>query len=248
MVGKSTRALVFSESARLPVPSRPRAGRSCGTSAPAVDWTAVWSAVAMQLREDKFAPKFLTEDGVRLATLRALDEQIDVVRYAEIEYGSVHVGGEQLGRIDLVVQLVPKAMVVEFKYPREPRQKLPPWPDHLGGVLSDTYRLGMLANGEPVGCSIQVLVSGEGFLGYFRRTVMRLGLARCKLGEATPCSLQLTPARTSGLAATTRGRLKGLERLWEINADRVTELEITGKGLWLAAYSVTARPACLENC
>jgi hypothetical protein len=107
----------------------------------AVDWSAVWPAVAEVLAGDKFVPKFLTEDGVRTATLRVLDAQIDVAQCAETEYPAVSLGGDRLGRLDLVIRAGATATVIEFKYPREPRQKLPPWPDHLGGVLSDTYRL-----------------------------------------------------------------------------------------------------------
>ena len=112
-----------------------------------INWHAVWASVAADLNSDTFAPKFLTEDGIRRTTLRALNSQLDVLRHVEIEYPSVNLSGDKLGRLDLVVSPVANATVIEFKYPREPRQKLPPWPDHLGGVLSDTYRLGMLAAG-----------------------------------------------------------------------------------------------------
>jgi hypothetical protein len=115
-----------------------------GTGGSAVDWRSAWSAVAEGLATDRFVPKFLTEDAIRMTTLRALNDQLDVIRYADTEYPAVNLDGEQLGRLDLVVLATAGATVVEFKYPREPRQKLPPWPDHLGGVLSDTYRLGIL--------------------------------------------------------------------------------------------------------
>jgi hypothetical protein len=208
----------------------------------AVDWRAVWSTVAESLTEDSFVPKFLTEDAIRIATLHALNVQLDVIQCADTEYPAINLEGEQLGRLDLVVQAAAGATVVEFKYPREPRQTLPPWPDHLGGVLSDTYRLGILTGSPKVERCIQVLVSAAAFLGYVRRTTMRLGLAEYASSERTPHKLRLTPELTLGLAATTRGALKNRDRSWEVTANRSIELAIGEKGLWLAAYTIVAQP------
>lgn len=185
----------------------------------AVDWSAVWSTVAESLTEDSFVPKFLTEDAIRIATLRALNVQLDVIRCADTEYRAISLDdGEPLGRLDLVVQAASGATVVEFKYPREPRQKEPPWPDHLGGVLSDTYRLGILSCSPKVEQCIQVLVSAAAFLGYIRRTTTRLSLSEYVGSDRTPRKLTLTPVLTLGLAATTRGSLKDRYRVWEVTA------------------------------
>ena len=206
----------------------------------AVDWSAVWPAVAGLLAGDNFVPKFLTEDGVRTATLRVLDAEIDVARCAEAEYPAASLGGDRLGRLDLVIRLGAAVTVIEFKYPREPRQKLPPWPDHLGGVLSDTYRLGMLAATGSAGKCIQVLVAGAPFLGYTERTLKRLRLADFPQGGPMPREIVLSPAGTRGLPDTTRRHLKERDRSWQVTAACISQSEISGKNLWLGAYDVTA--------
>jgi hypothetical protein len=208
-----------------------------------IDWPEVWSTVADQLREDRLVPQFLTEDGIRVATLRAMDAQIDVNQIAQIEYGASQLGGGKLDRLDLVAHQGTHTTAVEFKFPREPRQTLPPWPDHLGGYLSDTYRLGILANGGRVGQCFQILVSGDGFLGYLRRTVSRLNLGMCMPGEAAPRLVTLTPAVTAGLSPTTRAKLRNREEAWDVTANRVAEFEVSRRSLWLAAYAVTGAAA-----
>jgi hypothetical protein len=172
-----------------------------------------------------------------------LDTQLDIGRKAEIEYGAVNIGGGRLDRLDLVVHEHRGAAVVEFKYPREPRQTLPPWPDHLGSFLADTYRLGALAHEAEVSRAIQLLVSGAGFLGFLQRTTTRLGLAQYRPGEHTPRAFALRPTLTTPLSATTRGKIHRYEQLWEIDAVRTAEHEITGKSLWLAAYDVDGKRA-----
>lgn len=203
-------------------------------------WNAVWLAVAASLAEDKFAPKFLTEDGIRTIALHALDAYIDVADCAETEYPVASLGGDRLGRLDLVLWPRSTATVVEFKYPREPRQKLPPWPDHLGGLLSDTYRLGILAADSSVTRCIQVVVAASSFLGYVDRTMTRLGLADYDSCARMPRKMNLSPSHTIGLADTTRRHLKKRDRSWQVTATRITVSNIPGKGLWLGAYDVSA--------
>jgi hypothetical protein len=208
-----------------------------------VDWHTVWQEVATQLSKDRLVPKFLTEDGIRVATLRALVTQIDIWRGADVEYPAVSLGGTGFDRLDLVIQLNKTATVVEFKYPREPRQTQPPWPDHLGSFFSDTYRLGSLASGGQVEQALQVLVSGLDFLGFLRRTATRCHLSEQAIGDRTPRLLTLTLAGTSGLAATTRGKIQKYTASWEIEATRTEEIEIAGKGLWLVTYTVSGKHA-----
>jgi hypothetical protein len=205
-----------------------------------VDWSAVWSAVVEVLAGDDFVPKFLTEDGIRTATLRVLDAHIDVARCAEKEYPAVNLGGDRLGRLDLVIRSGTDATVIEFKYPREPRQKLPPWPDHLGGILSDMYRLGMLAASSSADKCIQVLVAGVPFMGYVERTLKRLRLADFPPGSRLPGEIVLSPATVQGLADTTRRHLKERDKSWQVTATCISLSEISGKDLWLGAYDVTA--------
>jgi len=206
-----------------------------------VDWNAVWPAVAATLARDGFVPRFLTEDGIRTATLRVLAEHIDVMRCAETEYPAFRLGGDRLGRLDLVVRLRTATTVIEFKYPREPRQKLPPWPDHLGGVLSDAYRLGVLAASGSASKCIQVLVAGSSFLGYVERTMKRLGIADYRSDSRLPRMILLSPSNTQGLSDTTRRQLKERDRSWEITAICTALSEIPGKDLWLGAYDIAAR-------
>lgn len=206
-----------------------------------VDWSAVWPAVAATLASDRFVPRFLTEDGIRTATLRVLVEHIDVMRCAETEYPAASLGGDRLGRLDLVVRLRTAATVIEFKYPREPRQTLPPWPDHLGGVLSDAYRPGVLGVGSSANKCIQVLVAGSSFLGYVERTMKRLGIADYEPGSCLPRMILLSPSKTRGLSDTTRRQLKERDRSWEVTATRVALSEILGKDLWLGAYDIAAQ-------
>lgn len=203
-----------------------------------IDWSAVWRSVTTHLIEDKLPPKFLTEDRIRTATLRALDTQIDLTPNADIEYPAVNLGGIKGDRLDLVVREPAGTIVVEFKYPREPRQTQPPWPDHLGSFLADTYRLGVLARGGQVQRAIQLLVSGAAFLGFVQRTTTRFGLADYQPGERTAQALTLTPSSAAKLAKTTRDKIQRYEAQWEIAAARTAAYEITGKGLWLAAYDI----------
>lgn len=205
------------------------------------NWLLVWQSVATELTEDTLPSKFLTEDRIRTATLRALGVQIDLALYADIESLAGNLGGVKNDRLDMVVQEGPGTTVVEFKFPREPRQTQPPWPDHLGSLLADTYRLGALLGGGQVKHSIQVLVSGTAFLGFIKRRMTPLGLAAYQPGEYTPRALTLTPAAVAQLAPTTRGRIQRYEALWRITATRTTEHEIHGKGIWLAAYDVHSR-------
>jgi hypothetical protein len=176
-----------------------------------------------------------------VTTLRALQTQANIIQVADIEYGAVNLGGGQSDRLDLVVQGRKGATVVEFKYPRAPRQTFPPWPDHLGSFFSDTYRLGSLMSGQQVRRSIQVLVSGAGFLGFLQRTTTRLGLGQYKNGDRTPSRLTLTPASMAGLSTTTRRKVKRYEESWEIDAVRTVAHDIASKGLWLAAYDVQSK-------
>jgi hypothetical protein len=203
-----------------------------------ISWSAVWHSVARELTEDNLPPKFLTEDRIRTATLRALNMQIDLALHADIESLAVNLGGMKNDRLDLVVQEGASTTVVEFKFPREPRQTQPPWPDHLGSFLADTYRLGALIGGGQVGHAIQVLVSGPAFLGFVRRRMTPLGIAAYQPGEHTPRSLTLAPAAAAQLAPTTRGKFQRYEALWRLTATRTAEHEINGKGIWLAAYDV----------
>lgn len=206
-----------------------------------VDWNAVWPVVAATLAGDRFVPRFLTEDGIRTATLRVLDEHIDVILRAETEYPATSLGGDRLGRLDLVVRMGTAPTVIEFKYPRGPRQTLPPWPDHLGGVLSDAYRLGMLAASSSDSKCILVLVAGSSFLGYIERTMKRLGIADYEPDSCLPRMILLSPGNTRGLSDTTRRQLKERDRSWEITATSIALSEISGKGLWLGAYGIAAR-------
>jgi hypothetical protein len=220
-------------------------GQAANVPTDIADWNAVWLTVAATLARDKFVPKFLTEDGIRYATLHAVGVYIDVVQRAETEYPAASLGGDQLGRLDLVIRLGTAATVIEFKYPREPRQKLPPWPDHLGGVLSDTYRLGMLAARSSTERCIQVLVASASFLGYVERTMTRLELATYESGSRLPRKILLTPDRVRGLADTTRRQLKERDKSWEVTARSITLADISGKGLWLGAYDITAVTATM---
>jgi hypothetical protein len=206
----------------------------------AVEWSAVWPTVAEVLAEDIFVPQFLTEDGIRTVTLRVLGTHIDVVQCAEIEYPAANLGGDRLGRLDMIIRLGAAVTVIEFKYPREPRQKLPPWPDHLGGVLSDTYRLGILSASRSTGKSIQVLLAGALFLGYTERTLRRLGLGSFSQGSPMPREITLSPSTTPGLAETTRRHLKERDRSWRVIAACTSQSEVRGKDLWLGVYEVTA--------
>lgn len=71
-----------------------------------------------------------------------------------------------------------------------------------------------------------------------QRTTTRFGLAAYQPGEHTAQALTLTPAAAARLAKTTRDKIQRYEALWEIAAARTAAYEITGKGLWLAAYDI----------
>jgi hypothetical protein len=71
---------------------------------PPINWDLVWQTVAAQLSADELTPRFPTEDGIRVAALRALQARVSIVLVADIEYGAVNLGGGQSDRLDLVIQ------------------------------------------------------------------------------------------------------------------------------------------------
>jgi len=126
--------------------------------------------------------------------------------------------------------------VVEFKYLPRPRKGPQTGPLYLDGLLSDTYRVAILASGAQVQLGLQLLASDAGFLGYLRR--MPAGLAQYRGSEPTPRSLILTSSVTNKLPDRARRGIRSYENSWRIESNRTMEVEVAGKGLWLAAYAV----------
>jgi len=99
----------------------------------------LWASVAQELRvyRQRGLGRVLTEDTLRFAAVRAAaDAGVDPARM-RVELPHPSVPG---ARIDLAVG-DPPAVIVEFKYPREPVQKNAAWTMTLGEVLKDFYRL-----------------------------------------------------------------------------------------------------------
>jgi hypothetical protein len=98
-------------------------------------WTSV-ASVLRGYRQARFG-RILTEDTVRFATARAAaDAGVDPASM-RVELPHPAIAG---ARIDLAIG-EPPAVLVEFKYPREPAEKNAAWTMTLGEVLKDFYRL-----------------------------------------------------------------------------------------------------------
>lgn len=105
-------------------------------------WTtvAIWQAVASELRvhRSRGLGALLTEDTVRFAAIRAIVEAGGAAADLRVEAAHPSVKG---ARIDLTAGGNPPTVVIEFKYPREPREKNAAWTMVRGEVLKDFYRL-----------------------------------------------------------------------------------------------------------
>lgn len=105
---------------------------------PELVWDEIWSAVAARLDRYRNAglEQLLTEDVVRFATIEQLAAAGVAPGLLEAEWRRQGVPDA----VDLVV-LDPEWAAIEFKFPREPREKNAAWTQHLGEALKDFYRL-----------------------------------------------------------------------------------------------------------
>lgn len=208
-----------------------------------IAWHDVWDYVADSLATDELIPDFMTEESVRIMTLRGLSRQVQLSIQARIECSAGGLGGRQGDRLDLVTQAGNITTAVEFKYPRGPRANVPaPWPQHLGHMLSDTYRLGILASEDGrIDQGLQVVVAGSTFLRYVHNTLHRTSLATYDEGDVTPRQLSLTASGISRLSATTQRRIFERSQTHHVTANRNYQAAIPDKDLWMAVYDVQAQ-------
>lgn len=120
--------------------SRDHEDRRSAAAVGAIDWAAVWDALAVSLDVHVGAGRrhLLTEDVVRFATVAVLADHHVV---AERLVAERTVDG--IGRVDLIVD-APHGAAVEFKFPREPAQTNAADTMAFGELLRDFYRLGRL--------------------------------------------------------------------------------------------------------
>ncbi len=195
-------------------------------------WTdpGLWAAVAGELSGYRRAGMnhLLTEDTLRFATVRAAAaagvEQ--AVMRVELPHPAI-VGG----RIDLAVGQ-PPAVLVEFKYPREPVDKNAAWTMALGEVLKDFYRLAAYP-----GSVTRIFVYAES--RRLRRYM--LGAAERYGVDIDRPMVSLEPDAVAALPNSARDILGSLS-VGTVTAERVALVEVDQE-LRLTVYVVDGSPA-----
>lgn len=106
-----------------------------------VNWDAVWTSVARELSEGwtRGLDRFITEDVLRFATVKAIGDQGVSPAHIQTEWRRHGVRDA----VDLALLNEPRS-AVEFKYPREPRETNAAWTQHAGETIKDFYRLAYL--------------------------------------------------------------------------------------------------------
>jgi hypothetical protein len=99
----------------------------------------VWQSVAEEIGDHRRRGygALVTEDVLRFAAARAIGEAGSGAASLSLERPHPSLSGS---RVDLAIG-EPPAAVIEFKYPREPKEKNAAWTMTLGEVLKDFYRL-----------------------------------------------------------------------------------------------------------
>ena len=103
-----------------------------------VPWENIWHSVASELSDGwaRGLERFVTEDVLRFATVKAIAQQGIAPAHLETEWRRFGVRDS----VDLALLHEPKA-AIEFKYPREPRESNAAWTQHAGETIKDFYRL-----------------------------------------------------------------------------------------------------------
>jgi len=201
-----------------------------------IDWTAVFEAVAAELRRhhDAGLQRLLTEDVVRFATVRALvDAGVDPADL-RAEWAAPVLHG---GHVDLVIG-DPTTTAVEFKFPREPVAKNAAWPQTLGEIAKDYYRVAVLP--ADVQTRLCVLVSTARLRRYLRSVADRCGV------DMLAPRVHLAPERVLRLPQTALRVLGDWARTVEVTAHMLPIAEIDSD-LWLQPYRVDPAAARHES-
>jgi hypothetical protein len=103
-----------------------------------IQWFAVWDEVGDTIADhlDHGRAHLLTEDVVRFATCSALEKHGVAASRMAFEW---RIDG--IGPVDLAVDAPELSAVVEFKFPRDPREKNSADTMTLGELLKDFWRL-----------------------------------------------------------------------------------------------------------
>jgi len=193
-------------------------------------WADIWVAVAAQLDHyrDAGLEQLLTEDVVRFATIEQLAAAGVAPSRLEVEWRRHSVPDA----VDLVVSdLEPAA--VEFKFPREPREKNAAWTQHLGEALKDFYRLAHMPPEFVHRWCVQLLSTR--MRRYLDGVTDRHGV---RFGLTTGSVTVLDPGRVRALSATTqKGLARWLDELPPIHA-RCVAVHPIGSNLRLTAHTV----------
>lgn len=191
------------------------------------EWTEpeLWAAVAGELRTYRRAGlgHLLTEDTLRFATIRAAAAAGGEPTGMRVELPHPTISG---ARIDLAVGQ-PPAVLVEFKYPREPTEKNAAWTMTLGEVLKDFYRLA--AYPGPV-TRVFAYAESRRLRRYMLGAAERYGL------DIDRSAIAISPAAVDALPNTARDII-GAASATPVTARRLTVAEVD-EDLRLSVYIV----------
>jgi hypothetical protein len=184
----------------------------------------VWGEVAGELRALRACGvgHLLTEDVVRFVAARALVNAGAEPASLRLEQPHPTLRGS---RIDLVVG---NDFVVEFKYPREPKEQNAAWTMALGEVLKDFYRLAVLPGDAH---RLFVLVESNRLRDYIARSADRYGM------HLDVDHVELHPDAARTLPATASAIIGSALAEHRITAHRSAALDIDAD-LRLLAYQV----------
>jgi hypothetical protein len=189
----------------------------------------LWAAVASELRDYRTAGlgHVLTEDTLRFATIRAAAAAGSEPTGMRVELPHPTIAG---ARVDLAVGQ-PPGTLVEFKYPREPRDTNAAWTMTLGEVLKDFYRLSAYP-----GRVTRVFAYAES--RRLRRYM--LGAAEKYGIDIDRLTFTIAPATVAALPNTARDII-GPASATPITAKRLTVVEVD-EDLRLSVYLVEGPP------
>jgi hypothetical protein len=197
-----------------------------------INWLDVWAATASQLDEYRGAglEALLTEDVLRFATIQQLAAAGVAPNRLEVEWRRSGVPDA----VDLVVSGAGLS-AVEFKFPREPREKNAAWTQHLGEALKDLYRLAHMPREFADRWCVQLLSTR--MLSYLDGVADRHGV---RFGLTPGSTTVLEPSRVRALPGTAhKGLGRWLDDLPVVRARCVASHRI-GDQLQLVLHTVDA--------
>lgn len=189
-------------------------------------WRAatVWEAVAAELRGYHRAglARLLTEDVVRFATARALVAAGADPAGLRVEWPHPALSG---ARVDLVAGGEPPAVLLEFKFPREPSAANGPRTMLLGQVLKDLYRLAAYPGDAD---RLFVYLQTDGLRAYMAGAARKyhLDLDRDRVELAPADVATLPPTATQIIGPELAAHTVSAERIALVTIDELLRLAV----------------------